>query len=56
MMARRAPGGMVTVSARPYIVIPAVPGQDMRTSYSFAVVAQALSGHVLFPRDEGGRS
>jgi len=74
MIARRDPGGMVTVPTRPYIVIPAalparcglragdhvllaaVPGQDMLAEYSFAVVAQALSAHVLFPRDEGGWS
>jgi AbrB family looped-hinge helix DNA binding protein len=71
MIAHRDLGGMVTVSTRPYIVIPAalrarcglragdhvllaaVPGQDMLAAYSFEVVAQALSAHVPFPRDEG---
>jgi hypothetical protein len=39
-----------------HVLLAAVPGQDMLAAYSFAVVAQALSAHVPFPRDEGGWS
>jgi AbrB family looped-hinge helix DNA binding protein len=74
MIARRDAGGMITVSARPYIVIPAalrrrcglragdyvllaaMPGQDLLAAYSFAVVGQAMRAHAPFPRGEGGRT
>jgi hypothetical protein len=41
MIARRDPGGMVTVPSRPYVVIPAA-----LAAYSFAVVDQALRAHA----------
>ena len=74
VLARRDPGGPVTMPTRPYVAIPAAlrhrcglepgdrvllaafPGQDALAVYSFAVVGQALSAHVPFPRGEGGRS
>jgi bifunctional DNA-binding transcriptional regulator/antitoxin component of YhaV-PrlF toxin-antitoxin module len=74
VLARRDPGGPVTMPARPYVAIPAalrhrcglepgdrvllaaLPGKDALIAYSFAVVDQALSAHVPFPRGEGGRS
>jgi len=57
MVARRDPGGLVTVPARPYVVIPAAlrrrcgllaasPGQDTLAAYSVAVVDQALRAHA----------
>ena len=74
MIARRDAGGMITVSARPYLMIPAalrrrcglragdyvllaaMPGQDLLAAYSFAVVGQAMRAHAPFPRGEGGRT
>jgi len=71
MIARRDPGGMVTVPGRPYVVIPAAlrrglragdhvllaasPGRDTLAAYSFAVVHQALRAHAPAPGGEGGR-
>ena len=62
MTARRDPGGMVTVPARPYIVIPAALRRRcglragdhvLLAAYSFAVVDQALRAHAEVPAGEG---
>jgi hypothetical protein len=57
MIARRDPGGMVTVPSRPYVVIPAALRRrcglragdhvlDILAAYSCAVVDQALRAHA----------
>jgi AbrB family looped-hinge helix DNA binding protein len=65
----RHPGGMVTVPARPYIVIPAalrrrcglragdyvllaaMPGEDVLVAYSFTVVDKAMRAHAPIRRE-----
>jgi len=37
------------------VLLAAVPGQDMLTAYSFAVVDQALRAHGAFPHASGGQ-
>jgi bifunctional DNA-binding transcriptional regulator/antitoxin component of YhaV-PrlF toxin-antitoxin module len=37
------------------VLLAASPGEDKLTAYSFAVVAQALRAHALFPGGEGRR-
>jgi bifunctional DNA-binding transcriptional regulator/antitoxin component of YhaV-PrlF toxin-antitoxin module len=71
VIARRDPGGMITLPGRAYIAIPAalrhrcglrpgdrvllaaVPGDDMLSAYSLAVVDQAIRAHGAFPHAQG---
>jgi hypothetical protein len=38
-----------------WVLLAALPGQDVLAAYSFAVVDQAIRAHGAFPRAQGGQ-